>query len=353
MAQLVDMPDDVGRLFSEFMERGWCDGLPVVPPTKERVSAILAKGPIGRDESVGRMPPNYAESTGSLIAINAVMAGCEPAYFPAVVAAVEAVVDLEYNLAGVQATTNGASPLIAINGPWGKHAGFNAAGNVMGPGWRPNATVGRALRLCLINIGGGTPGVRDLATLGQPAKFGLCIRENEEESPWAPYHVDQAGYSGDDDTVTVFSITGTQSIFDGTSKTAPELLKTLVSSTANVGMHNVQMGGGPVVLLCVDHARLFADAGYTKPDFRKLLFDQCRVPIDRIPSDMYRYMVQNRRPNHVWEGQSSVPIADAPDDIKVFVVGGPGPHSMLLPRSSIGLRASITKRIRTVGEGTR
>lgn len=344
---MLDVPDDLGGFIDDFVDRGWSDGLPLVPPTAERVEAMLAHSPIARDASVGPMQPNGCEATAELIAINAVMAGCRPEYFPVVLAAVETVVDPTYNLAGVQATTNGASPFAVVNGPLGRELGFNGAGNCLGPGWRANATVGRALRLCLINIGGGIPAVRDMATIGQPAKYGLLIRENEEESPWAPYHTD-VGFSRDDSAISIFTITGTQSIFDGCSKTADELLKTIVSSCATVGMHNMQMGGGPVVLLCVDHARLFADAGYSRLETRDLLWERCTMAIEKFPADVFKYMVQRKRPRELWDKDPSeqISFADTPEDIKVFVAGGPGPHSMLMPRSSIGVRASITTKIR-------
>jgi hypothetical protein len=344
---LLDVADDLGEFNADFVGRGWSDGLPLVPPTAELVEAMLAASPIGRDESVGVMEPNGCEATAELIAINAVMAGCLPEYFPVLLAAVEVVIEPSYNLAGVQATTNGAAPFAVVNGPLARNLGFNGAGNCLGPGWRANATVGRALRLCLINIGGGSPAVRDMATLGQPAKYGLLIRENEEESPWAPYHTEQ-GFTSDQDAVSVFTITGTQSIFDGCSKTADELLKTIVSSTATVGMHNMQMGGGPVLLLCVDHARLFADAGYSRRQTRELLWETCTMAIEKFPADVFKYMVQRKRPRELWDKDPSehIPFADSPDDIKIFVAGGPGPHSMLMPRSSIGVRGSITKAIR-------
>jgi hypothetical protein len=349
---VLELPDDIGEFLTEAIARGWSDGLPIVPPTAERVEAMLAATDLPREHSTGVFPPNGCVATVELIAINAVMAGCLPAHLPFVIAAVEAIVDPTYNIAGVQATTNAATPFLVVNGPTGAAADFNGRGNALGQGWRGNATVGRALRLCMVNIGGGVPGVRDMSTLGQPGKYSLCIRENEEDSPWEPYHVEH-GYDGGDTTVTSFTVTGTQTIFDGCSKTAGELLKTFISSTAYVGMHNMQMGGGPVITLCVDHARIFADAGYSKQAFKELLFERATMAIEDFPDDIFRYMVQRKRPKHLWDEPAGgrIPMADSPDTIKVFVAGGPGPHSMLLPRSSIGVKASITKAVRRPSSG--
>jgi hypothetical protein len=343
---LVAVPDDLDEFQSFAGARGWSDGLPLVPPTATRVEAMLAGIDRPAGDELGPFPPNDGAATLELIAANAVMAGCRPDHFPFVVAAIEVILEPAYNIAGIQSTTNAATPFLVVNGPVGSADDFNGGGNALGQGARGNAAVGRAVRLAMVNIGGGVPRVRDMATLGQPGKYTLCLRENEEESPWEPYHVER-GFAPDDTTVTAHSVTGTQTIFDGCSKTADELLKNFVSSTAYVGMHNMQMGGGPVITLCVDHARIFADAGYTKAGLKQLLFEQARMPVDKFPDDIFKYMVQRKRPRELWDDPPDglIPLADSPETIKIFVAGGPGPHSMLMPRSSIGVRASITKQV--------
>lgn len=344
---LVDVPDDLDEFQSFAVAHGWSDGLPLVPPTPARVEAMISALDLPPGHSLGEFPPNDCQATVELVAANAVMAGCRPAHFPFVVAAVEAILEPSYNIAGIQATTNAATPFLVVNGPQGDADDFNGAGNALGQGARGNATVGRALRLSMVNIGGGVPRVRDMSTLGQPGKYTLCIRENEEDSPWEPYHVEN-GFAPDDTTVTSYTVTGTQTIFDGCSKTADELLKNFVSSTTYVGMHNMQMGGGPVITLCVDHARIFAAAGYSKAELKQVLFERARMPIESFPADIFRYMVQRKRPAELWDNppDGAIPMADSPETIKIFVAGGPGPHSMLMPRSSIGVRASITKKVR-------
>src|SRR5439155_899490 len=189
--ELDDSPEAV---LAEFCKREWCDGLPIVPPTEARVRAMLG----GRDpeKSIGAMPPLWRQATLEKLAVNAVMAGCEAAYFAIIVAAVEAMLDPVFNLYGVQATTHPVAPLVVVNGPYGKAIGVHGGQGCFGPGFRANATIGRAVRLILLNVGGAWPGRGDMATQGSPAKFSYCIAENEDASPWAPMC--------DGDTVTVY-----------------------------------------------------------------------------------------------------------------------------------------------------
>src|SRR5262249_45105556 len=187
-------PDDPSSLLEEFTARNWADGLPIVAPTEERVKAMLG----GRDgaKSLGMMPPLWRQVTLEKLAVNAVMAGCEPRAFPIIVAGVEAMLDRAFNLYGVQATTHPVAPLLVVNGPYGREVGLHGGSGCFGPGFRANATIGRAIRLILLNVGGAWPGRYDMATQGSPAKFSYCIAENEAASPWEP----MAG----GDTVTVY-----------------------------------------------------------------------------------------------------------------------------------------------------
>src|SRR5215212_1921062 len=209
------------------------------------------------DDVVAALPPHRAEALVHTVAVNAVMAGCRPEYLPVVLAAIEAIAEPAFNLYGIQATTNPVTPLIVVNGPLARELGFNGGGNCFGHGWRANATVGRAVRLCMLNIGGGTPQTMDKSTQGQPGKYGLCIAENEEENPWEPYHVER-GFAAEDSTVTAFSVTGAQNVLDLASKSAQSILRTFASSCANVGAQNVQLGGGPLIVFCPEHAQILA-----------------------------------------------------------------------------------------------
>src|SRR4029453_11298925 len=175
---------------AHYQERGWTDGLPIVPPTERRVHEFLKQTPRDPREIVGVLPPRQGEATIEKIAVNAVMAGCRPEYFPVVVAAIEALADPLFNLDSVQATTHPVAPLVVVNGPIARELGINGGYNAYGQGFHANLTIGRAIRLLLMNVGGGLPGTGDRATQGSPAKIAYCVAENEEASPWEPLHVE-------------------------------------------------------------------------------------------------------------------------------------------------------------------
>ncbi|KAB2874509.1 MAG: hypothetical protein F9K36_07650, partial [Burkholderiaceae bacterium] len=195
-----------------FFDKGWTDGLPIIPPTEQLVARLLAGVPDrDPDEVMGTVPPRWAQATARICAVNAAMAGCLPEYMPILLAAVEAVLEPGFNLGGIQATTHCATPLIVVSGPNLKSLGINAGHNVMGQGFRANATIGRALRLIMINVGGGRPGETDLAAFGTPGKFGFFLAENDEASPWEPYRVEH-GFGADDTVVAAFSAEGPHSV---------------------------------------------------------------------------------------------------------------------------------------------
>jgi hypothetical protein len=171
-----------------FEAQGWTDGLPVVPPTPELVTAMVEGSGLAADAEVASIAPRMATATVEKVAINAVMAGCRPEFMPVVVAALRAMARPEFNLAGVQGTTHPVAPLVMVNGPIRERIGINCGSNVFGQGFRANATIGRAVRLVLINIGQGIPGKTDMATFGTPCKFSYCAGENEENSPWDGCH---------------------------------------------------------------------------------------------------------------------------------------------------------------------
>jgi hypothetical protein len=188
----ITVADDPEAIFERFAGEGWTDGLPIVPPTPARVAEMLAGSDLEPDASLGAMPPRWGETTIAKIAVNAVMAGCKPEYFPVVVTAVKAILARPFNLYGVQGTTNPASPVLIVNGPIAREIEINARGNLFGPGFRANAT-----------IGGGVPQQADKSTLGNPAKYTCCFAEHEAASPWAPLHVER-GFDAATSTVTAF-----------------------------------------------------------------------------------------------------------------------------------------------------
>jgi len=203
-AERFEIPDDIWAAQAFFEEKGWGDGLPIIPPTEERVAQMLAAAKRKPDEVIGAVPPRWAQATVEKIAINGVMAGCKPEYMPVLIAAVEAITDPKLNLYALQATTGGPAVMIIINGPIRKKLDINGGANALGEGWRANATIGRFVQLVKRNIGGSYPGTTCKATLGWPGKYSICVGENEEGSPWEPLHVER-GFKAEQSTVTAIS----------------------------------------------------------------------------------------------------------------------------------------------------
>ncbi len=344
VSRRVAASDDPLEAYELFLERGGGDGLPIIPPTEERVRAFLAACPAAPASVVATLPPKWAEATVEKIAVNAVMAGCRPEYMAVLVAAIEAVADERFNAYGLQATTNPATPALVINGPLAGELGFSNEAGCMGPGWRANATVGRALRLVLINVGGGTPGLMDRATHGQPGKFTFCFAENEPESPWEPLHVER-GYRAEDSTVTAIAAAGTLNILDQGSTDAEGLLLSLAGALAAMGSNNLYLGGDPALVLSPEHAATLASGGYSKAALKEALFERARVPLVAL-SKGNQELLAVRRPHLFADGAPwSVPIVDDAADLTVVVAGGPGKHSVFIPTFGAAMR-TVTVAIR-------
>ena len=319
--EAVLVTDDV---FQAFCEREWCDGLPIVPPTEERVHAML--GGLDGAVTLGAMAPLWRQATLEKLAVNAVMAGCEPAYFPVIVAAVEAMLDPRFNLYGVQATTHPVAPLLIVNGPYGRAIGLHGGSGCFGPGVRANATIGRAIRLVLMNVGGAWPGRYDMATQGSPAKFSFCIAENEAASPWGPMC--------DGDTVTVYGGEPPHNVNDHVATTAAGILTTIadtaVSLGSNVGWYFSQ--SQLLVVLGPEHAATVAGDGLTRADVQRFLFEQARLPLGRIKlGGMWGMHDWPAWMNAVRDDAALMPQVPSPDDVLVVVAGGSGKHSAVVP----------------------
>jgi hypothetical protein len=327
LERVVDMADDFDAFQVEVMDQGWGDGLPVVPPTEERVAAFLRETSLDPGHELGRLGPAWGIATVEKVAINAVMAGCLPAYFPLVVAAVVGVAQPSFNLYGIQATTNPVTPFIMVNGPKRAELGVFSGTGAFGPGFRANATIGRAMRLVLINIGGARPGGLDRATQGFPGKYTFCAAEHEERNPWEPYHVGR-GFDANDTTVTVFGVQGYHNIIDLTAIDAVELLAMLAAGMSAVGTNNMTHGGETLLVLSPEHAEQMERDGFSKADVRAYLYERARIDITRLPRRFVELM-STRRPT--WVDPSWMPITDTPDEINIAVIGGPGIHSAFLP----------------------
>lgn len=237
-AEVVEVPGDVVAFSMEAGRRGWSDGLPLVPPTEARVAAML--GGTSRDalETVGVLSPRQGLATVHAIAVNAVMAGCQPEHLPIVVAAIEAVSDPAFNLDGINATTHPCAVFVLATGPAARRAGIHGGSGCFGPGFAANAAIGRAVRLVLLNVAGAIPGKGDRATQGTPAKFAFCSTEREDASPWPPFATTR-GYEAHDDVVTVWACEGPHNIQDHGSNTADGILRTLAGAMGQAGSNNI------------------------------------------------------------------------------------------------------------------
>jgi hypothetical protein len=338
-AAIFTFPGTYEEIDEHYQELGWTDGLPIVPPTELRVEQFLAHTARDPRSVVGVLPPRQGEATIEKIAANAVMAGCQPEYFPVVVAAIEALADPLFNLDSVQATTHPVAPLLVVNGPIARGLGFQAGYNAFGQGFRANVTIGRAVRLVLMNIGGGLPGSGDRATQGSPAKIAYCVAENEAESPWEPLHV-EAGLPASTSTVTVFGCEGPHNIQDHYSNTALGVLRTVAGAMGQAGSNNLLGRGWPLLSLGPEHAATIAKEGYTKKQVKEFLFEHARFPLKRLGLEFQRQQIEHW--NVVDAVETMVPIVSRAEDISVIVVGGAGKHSSWQP--TFGNGTHFTRR---------
>src|SRR5499426_988126 len=278
-AALFEAPDDIDAINQLYRARRWSDGLPVVPPTVERVRQMLACTRRPPGEVVARIAPGFGAATVERIAINAVLAGCDPEYLPALVTAVEAVAVPEFNLQGIQATTNPVAVWIVVNGPAAQRLGVNGTFNCLGQGAWANATLGRALRLVLQNCGGALPGEMDRATHGQPGKYSFCCAENEAASPWEPLHVER-GYSRDASTVTVVGAEGTMNMNTHTKEGA-ELARAFTETMQHPPSNEYTHGGEPWLIISPEHVDILKRAGVSKAELKRRLWDRSKMPAGR------------------------------------------------------------------------
>ena len=249
--------------FEAMYDRGWSDGLPLIPPTIERVQAMLEGTNRKPDDTIALVPPDLVDLTVEKVAINAVMAGCKPEYLPVVITALETACGDEFNMHGLLATTMPVGPVIFVNGPIRKSINMNSGMNLLGQGNRANSTIGRAVQLTIRNVGGGRPGEVDRATHGSPAKYGLCFAEDEEGSPWQSYAQDQ-GFSSEQNTVTLFPGEGPRMIVDQLSRSPDELARSLAMGIIGNVHPKLVMGFDAILIIGPEHASRFAEAGWTK-----------------------------------------------------------------------------------------
>lgn len=342
--------DDFDRVNDYFYGHGWTDGLPIVPPTEDRVRTMLS-GMVWRkpDELISIVPPKMAKATLQQVAVNAVMAGCKPEYLPVVVAALQAVSEPEYGLSHRQTTTHAGAPLIIVNGPIASQLRINSGTGLFGPGWRANATIGRALRLVLVNVGGAGPGV-DLSQTGHPGKYTYCIAEYEQANPWEPLHVER-GYQREQNVVTVVNAEAPHSMTENVQTDADEIIRTFASCMATLGVNNLYSQGHPILVMGIEHAQHIAAAGWSKHDVKQALFERARQPWGLMKNrgkskgpHFPEFVDQN-------DDNSMVPILWKAEDLILVVGGGAGGKSMFLPTAG-GQSLSVSRVIELEGKQT-
>ena len=327
----LNVPDSIEGVNRILYHRGWTDGLPVIPPTEERVHRMIRHSGWESKALIGKVAPMNGEATVEKIAVNAVMAGCLPEHLPVIIAATKAMIQKTLNLYALQTTTHPCTVLLLINGPLSDELDINYSYNAMAQGTLGNATIGRAIRLLLTNVGGASPGVMDRATVGSPAKFSFCFAENEEQNPWEPFHVER-GFPKSTSTVTVMGVEGPHNVNDHGGTSGEEILFTISGVLATPGNNNVYLGGEPLVVLGPEHAAIMAREGFTKQGVKQYLFDTARVPITGISKGNLKRFRKNLPERFSNLGvKDKIPIADTPDEIMVVVAGGMGRHSAVIP----------------------
>ena len=318
-----------------FFDRGWTDGLPIVPPTEARVLAMLEGTTRAPDEVVAVVPPDLAPCSVEKVAINAVMAGCKPEYLPVVLAAVEAACTDTFNMHGLLATTMSVGPVLIVNGPIRRRIGMNAGKNVFGQGNRANSTIGRALQLVIRNVGGGRPGEVDRATLGNPGKVGFCFAEDEEGSPFAPLST-EFGFAAGTDTVTLFPGEGPRTVVDQLARDPDLLVNTFAVALRTMLSPKMAMAFDVIVVVSPEHSRIFREAGWSRDDLRAKLHAATLMNGD----DLVRGA--NGIAEGLPEGVRGKPLPKfRPDGIRiVHAGGGAGLFSAIIPGWANGAMGS-------------
>ena len=334
----LELPDeDPDTIYELFEKNGWGDGLPLVAPTDQRVTEMLNSIEFSPEEVIAVLPPRGGSATYRSVAVNAVMAGCKPEYFPVVVAAVKALGNQKINLRGVNTTTHPVAPLLIVHGEAVEKLGFNSGLGVFGPGNRANATVGRAVRLVLLHVAGAVPGPGDASTQGQPSKYTYCIAENQKENPWEPYPVTLGVDS--ESSLTVHCGENPHNFHDMESENIERILDKAASAMTTFGVNNACISGGEwFVILCPEHAATAFSQGWGREDVSSYLFERARMPAGRFREQFNLLAWADWM--HSLSDDELVPMTQQVENIKILVSGGAGKHSCVVP--SWGMTRSVT-----------
>lgn len=337
-ADLLEASEAMTR---RLLEAGWSDGFPLVPPTPRAVEAMLRGTSRARDEVIAILEPGFGRATVEKIAINAVMAGCQPEHLPVLIAAVRCLAEPRMYLRNKAMSTGPHAPLLLISGPKARALGVNSGSCALGPGAvsAVNTALGRAVRLIMMNVGHTYPGVSDMDTIGSPAKYSLCVAENEAESPWEPYHVEK-GYAREQSTVTVQFVYGLCELFDFANHRPERLVEVFATAATNVaqvgtGLWLIGRRSDPryrteekehnLLLICPEHAQRFAASGWSKADVRAALYRAARMPFRTLMLNKEPKAFATAHPELAWLWEHpdvALPIVETPDCFEIAVVGG-------------------------------
>lgn len=317
----VFVDPDVEKVSYQFYMKKQTDGLPIIPPTGERVRKFIEFSGLNKEDLIAVLPPRSGKATVEKIAINSVMAGCIPQFMPVTLQAIKAISHEKFNLPGVNATTHPVAICTILNGPIADEIGINSGTGCLGPGNIANATIGRAIRLCLINIAGAIPGIGDHATLASPSKYSFCFGEAEDENPWKPLHVER-GFGKNESTVTMMALDSPHNVNDHRSKTAEALMDTIINTASVAGCNNSHVPGEMLIIMSPEHAKTIADDGWSKEDIKNYFHENALVPARLADKG-------GRKLDSKWIDDGNVPITRTLDDVVVVIAGGPGRHTMI------------------------
>jgi hypothetical protein len=333
-----DLLEAVEAMNRSFLNEGWSDGLPLLPPTPAAVERMLSGTSLKRDDIICLLEPDFGIATVEKIAINAVMAGCQPQHLPVVITAVQCLSDPMMMLRNFSMSTAPHAPLILVNGPVAKELSINAKSCALGPGSvsYANTVIGRSIRLIMMNVGHCYPGVGDMDTIGLPTKYSMCLAENEDENPWEPFHVER-GYDKDTSTVTVHFNYGLCDMADAWSTTPEGLVERFSGTATNLGhmaigqwlighradqRYNTEVKEHDLLLMCPDHAKVFAKHNWSKNKVRQAIHERALVPGRFLWRDMQ--LVQAGNPEYTWlkdEPDRMFPVLEGPECYHIAVVG--------------------------------
>jgi hypothetical protein len=307
---------DAQALIELYYQKGWTDGMPIVPPSEASVGAMLAAAGLSGAEVLGEIPDRHVRVTADKVAINAVLAGCLPDYMPVVVAAVKGLCHPDYCYHGAATSTGGSSVATIVNGPIGPRLGINARDNVLGQGFRPNATIGRAVRLVMMNAINTRPGKLDRSTMGSPGKYALCFAENEAESPWEPLHVER-GYRPEESTVTVFAAESVIQIYNQLSNRPEQLLLPFADAMCNLGSMNIVGQAQQIVVFGGEHCETLRAGGWSKRQVKDYLYEHARRTLADVKRAGRLAGAPTAEDERSWRH-----TVKSPEDIVVLAAGG-------------------------------